>query len=92
MGIQDDGGGYFICDKCNYWGLCVRNLEGEPHSIKRHVSPTRLEELIADRALPPLEDLRKLRTRAREGSLAIIQICGTFQRIEFEEIQQRLKG
>ena len=69
--------GYYACDRCGVGGFSASDLSGTPHTVKRHVSTTDLEELAAAFGA---EELGRLRGLARDGSLAMLFPCGTFRR------------
>jgi len=71
--------GYYACDRCGVGGFSTGDLSGTPHTVKRHVSTTDLEELASGAAFDAGE-LGRLRSLAREGRLAMLFPCGTFRR------------
>lgn len=87
MSIQDEGGGYFRCDKCGFWGLCVQDLEGKAHLIERHVSQEDVAKM-SEEELKRFGGRDRARKVAQDGRLATVEKCGAYRRTTFEALSR----
>ena len=85
---------YFQCDECGEWGCCVIDLDGQTHTVERHVAPDDLPVMFKRwRGESATFNEERMTRVAAEGRLKSQQVCGTWIRTPLKDlISQKPKG